>query len=485
MPGKPDESELIARIESDDPDLHMPPKKSGKQLTADQVAMLRRWVEQGAPGRRTGPSKRPRKPSLPAVKNASLAVNEIDRFILARLEAEGPVAIAPGRQDDFDPPRDARPDRPTADPHKKSTRSWPTRRTRLTRRSSTACSTRRATASTWRDSGWTPPATATPTACTSTTIARPGPTATGSSAPLTPTSRSTDSSSSNSPATCLPNATPDQIIATGYNRCHVSTNEGGSIEEEVYVRNVVDQVDTNGTVFLGLTTGCARCHDHKYDPIRAKDYYQLFAFFNNIDGPAWTAIPPSGRRSCRCRPRKQKGGTRRRSTPRSPKLKKAIAAEAAKAKAAYDIKTDAAESEAAQPSRLRLDRRCVACGGQPAGRRPLEFCRQARSSRIQRDRLVAQHRQRAQSAIFRQRRTQAQGRRRRYAVCLCLYRSSESAARADAPVAHEQAAGLIAPTGAITSSTGVPTAPRNGCGSAICLPQRSGYVWKYPSPSSN
>ena len=83
----------------------------------------------------------------------------------------------------------------------------------------------------------------------------------------------------------LPNPTPDQLIATGFNRCHVSTNEGGSIEEEVYVRNIVDQVDTNGTVFLGLTTGCARCHDHKYDPIRTKDYYQLFAFFNNIDGP--------------------------------------------------------------------------------------------------------------------------------------------------------------------------------------------------------
>ena len=89
------------------------------------------------------------------------------------------------------------------------------------------------------------------------------------------------------------------MIATGYNRCHVSTNEGGSIEEEVYVRNIVDQVDTNGTVFLGLTTGCARCHDHKYDPIRAKDYYQLFAFFNNIDGPPmdgngakWAPIMP-------------------------------------------------------------------------------------------------------------------------------------------------------------------------------------------------
>ena len=82
----------------------------------------------------------------------------------------------------------------------------------------------------------------------------------------------------------LPNPTPDQVIATGFNRCHVSTSEGGSIEEEVYVRNIVDQVDTNGTVFLGLTTGCARCHDHKYDPIRTRDYYQIFAFFNNIDG---------------------------------------------------------------------------------------------------------------------------------------------------------------------------------------------------------
>src|SRR5690606_20637570 len=84
----------------------------------------------------------------------------------------------------------------------------------------------------------------------------------------------------------LPNPTLDQLVATGFNRNHVSTSEGGSIEEEVYVRNVDDQVDTNGTVFLGLTIGCARCHDHKYDPITQKDYYSLFAFFNSIDGPA-------------------------------------------------------------------------------------------------------------------------------------------------------------------------------------------------------
>jgi hypothetical protein len=82
----------------------------------------------------------------------------------------------------------------------------------------------------------------------------------------------------------LPSPTLEQQVATGYNRCHVSTSEGGSIDEEVYVRNVVDQVETNGVVFMGLTVGCARCHDHKFDPVTQKDFYSMFAFFNSIDG---------------------------------------------------------------------------------------------------------------------------------------------------------------------------------------------------------
>src|SRR5262249_36988768 len=81
----------------------------------------------------------------------------------------------------------------------------------------------------------------------------------------------------------LPNATLDQVVASGFNRCHVTTSEGGSIDEEVYVRNVVDRVDTTGTVFMGLSVGCARCHDHKYDPLTQKDFYSLFAFFNSLD----------------------------------------------------------------------------------------------------------------------------------------------------------------------------------------------------------
>ncbi len=82
----------------------------------------------------------------------------------------------------------------------------------------------------------------------------------------------------------LPDPTTDDLIATGFNRCHVTTNEGGSIVEEVYVRNVVDRVNTVGTVFMGMTFDCTRCHDHKYDPYTIKDFYSLFAYFNSLDG---------------------------------------------------------------------------------------------------------------------------------------------------------------------------------------------------------
>ncbi len=84
----------------------------------------------------------------------------------------------------------------------------------------------------------------------------------------------------------LPDATLEQQIASGFNRCHVTTNEGGSIVEEVYVRNVVDRVSTVGTAMMGLTVGCAVCHDHKFDPITQRDFYAMFAFFNNLDGKA-------------------------------------------------------------------------------------------------------------------------------------------------------------------------------------------------------
>lgn len=81
----------------------------------------------------------------------------------------------------------------------------------------------------------------------------------------------------------LPNPTPDQILATAFNRLHQQESEGGSVEEEYRVEYVCDRVQTYATAFLGLTFECARCHDHKFDPISQKEYYQLFSMFQNID----------------------------------------------------------------------------------------------------------------------------------------------------------------------------------------------------------
>src|SRR5207244_3406283 len=80
----------------------------------------------------------------------------------------------------------------------------------------------------------------------------------------------------------LPNATLDQKIATGFNRNHRGNSEGGIVPEEYAVEYVVDRVDTTSTVFLGLTLGCARCHNHRFDPVTQKEFYQLFAYFNNV-----------------------------------------------------------------------------------------------------------------------------------------------------------------------------------------------------------
>ncbi len=251
VPGKPDDSELIDRIESDDPERVMPPKKSGKQLSADQVATIRRWVEQGASWTRHWAFKPAQKPELPAVKDGRWPANPIDRFILARLEAEG---LAPEPEAD----KTALIRRVTLDltglpPTLPEVDAF------LKDRSESAYETvvnrlldspryGEHQARFWLDA------------------ARYGDTHglhLDNYREIWPyRDWVIRAFNANMPfdqfvveqlaGDLLPNATLDQVVATGFNRCQISTSEGGSIEEEVYVRNIVDQVDTNGTVFMGL-----------------------------------------------------------------------------------------------------------------------------------------------------------------------------------------------------------------------------------------
>ncbi len=294
VPGKSADSALIDRVTEENPDRHMPPAKTGKTLTPQQIELLRAWIDQGAPYAVHWAFVAPVKPAPPKVADAAWVRSPIDAFILARLEQEG---LRPSPEADKTtllrrvtldltglPPTPAEVDAFLADKGQDAYEKVVDRLLASPRYGEHM-------GRYWLD------------------VARFGDTHglhLDNYREIWPyRDWVINAFNQNQPfdrfvveqlaGDLLPNATLDQKIATGYIRCHVTTSEGGSIEEEVYVRNNVECVDGFGTAFLGLTTGCCRCHDHKFDPIKQKEYYQFFAFFNNLDGPALdgnASLPP-------------------------------------------------------------------------------------------------------------------------------------------------------------------------------------------------
>jgi len=281
VPGDTAASEIVRRITADDPDERMPPADSDRTLTPAQIELIRRWIEQGATWERHWSLVTPIRPALPAVESRDWPRGAIDAFVLARLEREG---LAPSPEADkwalvrratLDltglPPTldeadafvaDERPDayerlvdRLLASPRygERMAAPW----LDAARYADTSGYQNDGPRSMWRWRDWV-----------------------------------IDALNRNLPwdrfiveqiaGDLLPGATRDQKIATGFNRNHRGNAEGGIIPEEYAVEYVVDRVDTTFTVFLGLTMGCARCHDHKFDPFTQREFYQVFAYFNNV-----------------------------------------------------------------------------------------------------------------------------------------------------------------------------------------------------------
>ncbi len=282
VPGDVKASEILARLTSDDPNMQMPPEDSKLSVTAEEIAIIRRWIEQGAEWKSHWSFLPLVDAKPPAAKGATWPRGDLDRFVVAHLESKGlrpsPQATREQliRRVTLDltglPPTLAEVDAFVAD-------ESPTAYEKLVDRLLASPRFGERMAVDWLD------------------VARYADTygyqVDKYRAVWSWRDWVVKAFNENLPfdqfilwqlaGDLLPQATDDQVLATAFNRLHRQTNEGGSIDEEFRVEYVVDRVDTFGTAFLGLTVQCARCHDHKFDPITQQDYYQLFAYFDNID----------------------------------------------------------------------------------------------------------------------------------------------------------------------------------------------------------
>ncbi len=281
VPGNPSASEVVKRIEASSPDDRMPPPDSNKILTTEEKKTIETWIAQGAKYEGHWAFAPLERPSLPPVKDKGWVKTPIDQFVLANLESKGLKPSQPAdkatllRRVSLDitglPPSQAQLDAFLAD---KSPNAYEKVVDRLL--ASPRYGERMAMD--WMD------------------YARYA----DSNGYQSDWERYQyrwrdwviDAFNSNMPydqftikqlaGDLLPHPTLNDLIATGFNRNHRINTEGGVIPEEWRVENVIDRASTTGAVWLGLTVGCARCHDHKFDPITQEDFYSLCAFFNNV-----------------------------------------------------------------------------------------------------------------------------------------------------------------------------------------------------------
>jgi mono/diheme cytochrome c family protein len=282
VPGKLAESELYQRITTTNEAERMPPTDSGKQLSPQQIQLLKNWIEQGAPFEAHWSFVPPRRRAPPEVREKGWRRNPIDDFVLARLEREG-LSPSPAAEKErllrrvtLDltglPPTLVEIDAFLADTSPEAYEhvidrllESPRYGERMAvdwldaaRYADTHGFNNDTMRYMWRWRDWVIEAFNQNMPFDRFTIEQLA-------------------------GDLLPEPTLEQRIATGFNRNHVINSEGGIIPEEYRVEYVADRVHTTATVFMGLSMGCARCHDHKFDPITQREYYQFFAFFNNLN----------------------------------------------------------------------------------------------------------------------------------------------------------------------------------------------------------
>ncbi|MCK6501610.1 MAG: DUF1549 domain-containing protein, partial [Nitrospira sp.] len=295
QPGHPESSELVARIRASDAADRMPPEETKKPLTERQKVLLTQWITQGGKFEGHWAYLPPVRPALPEVRRKEWPKNDIDRFVLARLEKEG-LAPQPEasrerllRRVTLDltglPPTVEQLDAFLADKDEKSyekvvdrllgSQHYGERMAQqwldLARYGETQGYHHDRHRDLWRWRDW---------------VIR----AFNDNLPFD------QFTTEQLAGDLLPSPTRDQWIATGFHRNEMTTSEGGALPEEYIVKYAVGRVDTTARVWLGTSMACAECHDHKYDPITQKEYYEFFAFFfdtpeNGLDAEELNPVP--------------------------------------------------------------------------------------------------------------------------------------------------------------------------------------------------